>query len=353
MSRVSIRRRGFTLIELLVVIAIIGILIALLLPAVQKIREAANRASCMNNQKQIALACHTYHDSNQQFPPNGTVSFYVGLADYVEEGKDTAAGTYLPVKIFVCPSRRPAKFNYCDYVGALPISSGQLTNWQYTATPNKTGGYDYVQTATLTVTTNRTALGDDLGVRIADVQDGTSNTILITEKSVAPVNYTGFADPGDQAWNLAGTPTIPQNKWSVTQQTYSYQCWPCQYDSKTGRYTCATCNQSYPNLVKQTDTSKPLLSWNTKRGGGGAGYYDTGYEYLWPDRYYNPTYSGSYYYTNYAQQYPHQFGTAHVAGIAPAAFCDGSVRLMRYAYGSLPDGLFGIADGQNVTGYFQ
>jgi len=110
MLRVKLlRRRAFTLVELLVVIAIIGILIALLLPAVQKVREAANRAKCLNNIRQIALGCHNCHDAQHTMPPytstgvspssffgtlgnNGGLFFF--LLPYIEQQQLFTAGSY-------------------------------------------------------------------------------------------------------------------------------------------------------------------------------------------------------------------------------------------------------------------
>lgn len=136
MSGLVVRRKGFTLIELLVVVAIIGILIAMLLPAIQAAREAARRSACSNNLKQLALACHTYHDTHKELPPvhatSAQASWIFFIFPYMEQrnmyDKATSTGaqgnsTYLIATgtiaggkaqwvqdftsaAFVCPTRR-------------------------------------------------------------------------------------------------------------------------------------------------------------------------------------------------------------------------------------------------------
>ena len=108
------RRRGFTLIELLVVIAIIAVLIGLLVPAVQKVREAAARMSCSNNLKQLGLACHNYHDANGSLPPSVLVGPGIGWNDPNNIGPNWA--------IFILP--------YIEQDNLYKSVQGSIQNYQ-------------------------------------------------------------------------------------------------------------------------------------------------------------------------------------------------------------------------------
>lgn len=180
--------RGFTLIELLVVIAIIGILIALLLPAVQAAREAMRRAQCANNLKQLALAVHSYHDANNAIPPTGVASVVTGnnfsmkarLLPYIEQsnaynalnmsfGDGQASNTTvntLQVSAILCPSDS----NVPDPTRSYHSYPNNLGTWKY----NRGGAMDgpaYL-------------LGDTSGARtisMATVTDGLSSTAVFSE----------------------------------------------------------------------------------------------------------------------------------------------------------------------------
>jgi prepilin-type N-terminal cleavage/methylation domain-containing protein len=234
------RKKGFTLIELLVVIAIIAILIALLLPAVQAAREAARRTECKNHMKQLALACHNYHDTNFNFPcgwlAENQASWGMLLLPYMEfrpiydlvnfnsmmtDTTGTAPNRNidqisLPLALFKCPSSgdtnatsvfrcagATAAVNFfgatsdmsdrgviaavSDYLansgmpnlGATPVLPGLsdgIGTWSAV-----TGNVNVVNQTANPPVDNGGIMFQDSRIRIADISDGTSNTALIAE----------------------------------------------------------------------------------------------------------------------------------------------------------------------------
>jgi prepilin-type N-terminal cleavage/methylation domain-containing protein/prepilin-type processing-associated H-X9-DG protein len=206
------RRPGFTLIELLVVIAIIAILIGLLLPAVQKVREAANRARCTNNLKQMGLALHAYHDANGVFPAGvrtgagNFLSFHVHILPYLEQSNlyqqfnfnapydnptNLALGLVL-VPNYRCPT---ATQLYTQY-GTGEWSGGQptLTHHYYgvagpLGTNPQTGQPYQFRTTNQGNEATQGILGMGSKVRLTDITDGTSNTLLLGEMSWKDANY--------------------------------------------------------------------------------------------------------------------------------------------------------------------
>ena len=252
------RRRGFTLVELLVVIAIIVLLIALLLPAVQKVREAANRMFCLNNLKQMGLALHHYHgdydrfppgfvsklvDPNWQYPKGNTNaaapelgpgwSFFALMLPYVEQDAlfrrirfdlaitdaTNADVRRAPVKIYTCPSDtdpRVIKVWNCGdppSAGNTPVFMTDASVCSYVGClgGGKDGDPDY---GTYEYQPFNGVFHRNSHIRFADITDGSSNTIGIGERASGFVESTWVGVvPNQEVIYTLGTHTPPCDNW--------------------------------------------------------------------------------------------------------------------------------------------
>ncbi|HXG11925.1 MAG TPA: DUF1559 domain-containing protein [Gemmataceae bacterium] len=271
MSRDNLSRHAFTLIELLVVIAIIGVLIALLLPAVQKVREAANRTKCLNNLKQLGLAMHHYHDATGTFPSGRTgpnlgeqrrLSAFVYMTPYFEQdnlskliwtpatyGSQTYTtppvpwdqnydpwGVQYQIKWLHCPSDNPRYDMRGGRTGAIASTSYAVCWGDFVTGTGLAGTYS-----------RRGMFGLDSKISFKDITDGSSNTIAMSERTFRLDDNTIL---GNAAKGIAGIDRNPTLCLATA-------------DRSTGRYRPGVLLNNYYAGVRWNDGSAEFTGFNT------------------------------------------------------------------------------------------
>lgn len=194
-----IRRPGFTLLELLVVVGIVAVVAALLVPAIQNLRESANRAACVNNLHQLGIALVQYQDRNGIFPiddtdtpPSRLGTIFTSLLPFIEE-QNNSPQVGNPVGLFLCPSRRGTKAGPGDDYGAGHHPDWWWEFYSYQGWYSILGGPYFSDH-------HNGFFANYTGVSLSDVvnHDGVSNTLMLAHKGLAPAYYSLGSSPPAQ-----------------------------------------------------------------------------------------------------------------------------------------------------------
>jgi prepilin-type N-terminal cleavage/methylation domain-containing protein/prepilin-type processing-associated H-X9-DG protein len=239
-------RRAFTLLELLVVIAIVSILIGLLLAAVQRVRSASARVACQNNVKQLALALHQFHDTNDTFPvghrsvanPMPYTGWTLDILPYIEQ-QDLYAESLAAFRISPLPFPSPPHVHRATVVKLYTCPSDSRVNRPqvYEQTQSLVAFTSYLGVSGLDYRTRDGVFYRDSRVALADVTDGTSNTLMLGERPPSANFQFGWWYAGSGQL-LTGSADIILGVWeqNLLPVTTGSVCGPGAYPFQDSRF---------------------------------------------------------------------------------------------------------------------